>query len=230
MRLRVFALLISAPFSCSALGSPLAQVANPASLLAVGSGTRWEASLLVGQTDVDFRRHGAASVSSAGNYRAYRDHPIIPALAISHAYSDRLMLGFALDMPNYLDIEWKDHTFDHNFSGTYLDVALESKLQATRIGPAAAFRLDKHWGIGGRVFVQHVYAMEKTDIAKLEGDGTTFGAQLGVRYTGDGYIVGAAYTTRTNTEVKGSQSEIHPLFANTDRRSCKPIYGFPTVY
>ena len=41
-----------------------------------------------------------------------------------------------------------------------------------------------------------------------EGTGTTVGAQLGVRYKSDKFIIAAAYTTRTNTKVEGSLKDI----------------------
>lgn len=73
--------------------------------------------------------------------------------------------------------------------------------------------MDERWSVGARLFVQHVEAMEESDFAKAEGDGNTFGAQIGLRYASASHIAGVAFTTRTNTEVHGSQTNIHPVVA-----------------
>lgn len=210
---RSLALLLSAGSIQLAFGSPALQTTNPATLVAAGKGSRWEAGVLTGRIDSDFSRPAAAGPASAGNHDSEAAYPVLPFFALSHPYNERVTFGFALDTPYHLDIAWKDHTFDVNFGGSALDLTKGAKVVATRVGPAAAIRLNEQWGVGGRLFVQYMEAMEDTDFAKVEGDGTTYGAQLGVRYAGKGYIVGAAYTTRTNTEVRGSQTNVHPLAA-----------------
>jgi len=211
--LRSFALLLSAGVSQFAIASPAAQTTNPASLVAAGNGTRWEGGILTGRVAADFDRPTAAGVAAAGKHAAEVGHPVLPFLAFSHVYTERVTLGFALDTSYHLDIAWKDHTFDVSLGGTALDLTKSAKVVATRVGPAAAIKLNERWSAGGRLFVQYMEAMEDTDFAKVEGDGKTYGVQLGLRYTGAGYLVGSAFTTRTNTEVRGSQSNIHPLVA-----------------
>lgn len=207
------ALVLSIGISHIALGSPALQVTNPATLTTAGNGTRWEAGFTFGQIDNNFRRASTVGVAAAGNYDADPERPILPFFAISHAYSEKVSLGVALDVSNYLDVTWPDHTFDVNFGGQAVDLVTRGKLIATRLGPAVGIRIDQHWSTGARVFLQRVEALEDTGFAKAEGDGTTVGAQLGVRYIGRGYLVGAAFTTRTNTEVRGSQTNVHPLAA-----------------
>lgn len=205
--------LAAALWSAAAFGSPGAQITNPATLVAAGKGMRWEAGVLTGQITSDFNRPSAAGPAAAGDYGAETTRPVLPFFALSYAHSERVTLGFALDIPNHLDLAWKDHTFDVNVGGQSLDLTKAGKLKATRVGPAAAIRLDDGWSTGARLFVQHINAMEDSDFAKVEGDGKTYGAQFGIRYATKSYLVGAAYTTRTNTEVRGSQSNIHPLAA-----------------
>ncbi len=73
-----------------------------------------------------------------------------------------------------------------------------------------AIALDDHWSFGARVFGQRIEVLDENDLSTAEGDGTTVGAQLGVRYKTDKFILAAAYTTRTNTKVEGSLKDIHP--------------------
>lgn len=190
------ALVLSIGISHIALGSPALQVTNPATLTTAGNGTRWEAGFTFGQIDNNFRRASTVGVAAAGNYDADPERPILPFFAISHAYSEKVSLGVALDVSNYLDVTWPDHTFDVNFGGQAVDLVTRGKLIATRLGPAVGIRIDQRWSTGARVFLQRVEALEDTGFAKAEGDGTTVGAQLGVRYIGRGYLVGAAFTTR----------------------------------
>lgn len=206
-------LLLTVATSQLAFGSPGLQTTNPATLVVAGKEPRWEAGVLTGHIVSDFHRSSPAGVAASGRYDSAATHPFLPFFALSYPYNDRLVLGFALDTPHYLDQRWKDHTFDVNLGGQALDLVTHGKLIARRIGPAAGARLGERWSTGGRIFVQHVEAMEDTDFARVAGEGTTYGAQVGVRYAGAGYIVGAAYTTRTNTEVQGSQTNVHPLVA-----------------
>lgn len=211
--LMCLALFLSASVNQVVLASPALQVINPASLVAAGNGTRWEAGVLLGQIDTSFNRATAAGVAPAGRYNAASTHPALPFFALSYVYNEQLTLGFAIDTPYYLDIRWPDHTFDVSAGGEALDLIKRGKLVATRAGPAAAIRLNERWSGGMRLFMQHVEAMEESDFAKAEGDGNTFGVQVGLRYASASRIVGVAFTTRTNTEVHGSQTNIHPVAA-----------------
>lgn len=207
------AFCLSASLSGIAWGSPAQQTTNPATLTTAGSGTRWEVGILTGQVDADFRRDAAAGVAAAGRYSAETVHPVLPFFAFSHALNDTVTLGFALDTPSYFDLRWEDHAYDVNVGGNRLDLTKGGRLIARRVGPAAAWRLGDHWSTGVRLFAQRVDAAEDSDFAKVAGHGTTYGLQLGARYIGRGYLAGAAFTTRTNTDVRGSQTEVHPLLA-----------------
>jgi len=214
MRYRQLAsLLVCLGLSNIAWGSPAQQTVNPATLTTAGKGTRWEVGVLTGQIDTDFRRANTVGVAAKGNYAAKTVHPVLPFFAFSHTLSDRVVLGLALDTPNYLNLQWKDHTYDVSFGGNRLDLTKGGRLIARRLGPAVAWRLNDHWSSGVRLFVQRVDAMEDSDFAKVSGHGETYGLQLGTRYIGRGYLVGAAFTTRSNTDVRGSQTEVHPLAA-----------------
>lgn len=208
-------LLLCASISHTAWGSPALQTINPATLATAGKGTRWEAGALIGQVEAGFNRASAAGVAPAGSYSAKTVRPVLPFFAFSHALNDRVTLGFALDTPNYFDLQWNDHTYDVNFGGNNLDLTKGGKLIARRIGPAAALRIDDHWSTGVRLFAQRVDAMEDSDFAKVSGHGETYGLQIGTRYIGKGYLAGAAFTTRTNTDVRGSQTDVDPVVAGT---------------
>ncbi|MEE8625102.1 MAG: hypothetical protein V3T19_07155, partial [Acidiferrobacterales bacterium] len=60
-----------------------------------------------------------------------------------------------------------------------------------------------------------------------EGTGTTVGAQLGVRYKSDKFIIAAAYTTRTNTKVEGSLKDIHPAATTLVAGDAKVDFRLP---
>ncbi len=214
MRYRKLALLlVCLGIGNIAWGSPAQQTINPATLTTAGKGTRWEIGVLTGQVDNDFRRANTVGVAAAGHYATETMHPVLPFFAFSHALNDRIALGFALDTPNYFDLQWENHAWDVNFGGNNLDLTKGGRLIVRRVGPAAAWRLSDHWSTGVRLFAQRVDAMEDSDFAKVAGHGVTYGMQLGARYIGRGYLVGAAFTTRTNTDVRGSQTDVHPLAA-----------------
>lgn len=210
---KCLALFLSAGIHHIVLASPALQVINPANLVAAGKETNWEAGVLFGEIDTSLNRASAAGMAPAGLYNAETAYPVLPFFALSHVYNERLVLGFAIDTPYYLDVRWPDHAFDVSAGGEALDLIEHGKLVATRAGPAAAIRLNEHWSGGARLFVQHVEAMEESDFAKAEGDGDTFGAQIGLRYASASHIASVAFTTRTNTEVRGSQTNIHPVAA-----------------
>lgn len=209
------ALMVGAAGSPSVFASPAAQIVNPANLVIAGNGTRWEAGVTTARIDIDYHRANAVAASSAGGFDAETTHAVLPFFALSHTYNEQWVLGLAIDMPNYVDIEWGDHTFDVSFAGENLDLMNKGQLKATRLGPSAAVRWNERWSFGARVFVQDMYAMEESDFAKVEGNGIAYGTQLGLRYAGKGYSVGTAYTTRTLTEVTGTQSNIHPALAGS---------------
>lgn len=194
-----------------------AQFINPANLSA-GGGTKtaWEAGGFIARVSTGLRRHSATTATAAGDYSAKDVVAISPYAAIASAWSDKVAVGFSLDVPYGISSEWPDRTFDVGLGplGT-ADIAQKAELTALRLGPALSVKLDDRLAVGGRVFAQHVKASEESDISKIEGDGNSFGAQVGVRYALDNVIFGAAYTTRTRTELKGTLSNVHPVAAGT---------------
>ncbi len=194
---------------------PSAQFINPANIVGSGSpDVHWETGTLFGSVSAHLNRPAAAGATAAGGYDAKTTYPVIPYAALTYKYSDRATIGVSLESPHGLSSEWPDHSFDLDLGpfGT-ADLAKKAELTVIRIGPAIGFRVDDHWNIGTRLFAQYVEAKEENDISTVKGDGTSAGAQLGIRYQAPNYIVGAAYTTRTNTEIKGSLSNIHPVAA-----------------
>lgn len=196
---------------------PASQFINPANL-AVDANTSatWEAGALLGHVTSQLRRPAAAGATTAGDYPAKDSTPVIPFAAFAVPRTKNVTLGFSLESPHGLGNEWPDHSFDLNLGpfGT-ADLAQKAELQVIRLGPALAIKMNERWAVGGRLFVQRIEAIEENDISKVEGDGTSMGAQIGLRYEVGDIIVGAAYTTRTHTKIKGSLSNIHPVAASS---------------
>ncbi len=190
---------------------PAAQFINPANLADIRHGTRqWEAGAWFAQVDGHFSRTAAASAARAMDVNARTSHPLVPYAAVAVPHNERLTLGFAIDSPNGIAVEWKDHTWDVNLGSLgSADMAKLVQLSVLRFGPAAAWRLDGGWSVGTRVFAQYVEAVDENDIATLRASGISAGLQLGARYREPDFIFGIAYTTPTNTKVEGKQDNIH---------------------
>jgi long-subunit fatty acid transport protein len=195
---------------------PAAQIVNPANFGEnEESGLRWEAGVLLGQVQGSYSRSALASAATAGDYATKTGYPLLTYAALSRRYSERVTLGFAVDTPHGLNIEWDDHTWDRNFGAPYgaADTAKKAGLTVWRFGPALAVKLDDAWSAGVRLFGQHVRALDENDLSTVEGEGVSYGAQVGTRWRANDFIFGASYTSRTNTEVKGTQSGIHAAAA-----------------
>lgn len=190
---------------------PGAQFINPANIVDTPRGARqWEAGALLGQVDAHFSRAAAASAARAMDINARTSYPLIPYAAITGRWSETVTLGFSLDAPHGLAVEWKDHTWDVNLGSLgSADMVKLAQLSVQRFGPAAAWRVNDNWSAGARLFAQYVEATDENDIATLRASGTSAGLQLGVRYRERDFIFGAAYTTPTNTGVQGKQDNIH---------------------
>lgn len=190
---------------------PAAQFINPANLVDIQQGARlWEAGTLFAQVDGHFARNSPASAARAMDINARTAYPLIPYAAIAAPYTERLTLGFAVDSPHGIAIEWKDHTWDVNLGSLgSADMVKLAQLTVLRFGPAAAWRMDDGWSVGMRVFAQYVEAIDENDVATLRAHGTSTGLQLGARYRDANFAFGIAYTTPTNTKVEGKQDNIH---------------------
>lgn len=184
---------------------PSSQFINPANLADAGSGTKWEAGALFGVIKTDLHRPAAAGATTAGDYPAKDRHPVIPYAALAQQWSEKLAIGFSVEVPHGLGVDWPDHTFDLSLgpAGT-ADLAQMTELRVLRFGPAIATPINPQWAVGTRIFAQYVEATEENDFSRVEGDGTSLGAQIGLRYAVGDLILGGAYTTRTRTEIKGS--------------------------
>lgn len=188
---------------------PGAQFTNPAGLAeSLPGARRWEAGAYLAVADARFSR---AAPASAMDINARTGYPLVPYFAIAAPYTDRVTLGFAVDSPHGLSTEWKNRTWDVNL-GAFgsADMVKLAQLTVLRFGPTAAWRLDGGWSVGARLFAQYVEAIDENDIATLRAHGMSAGATLGVRYREPDFIFGAAYTTPTNTKIKGKQDNIHP--------------------
>lgn len=197
---------------------PSAQFINPANIAdRAERASHWEAGSLLARVSVSFSRAGVAGLGAAtvGSFDADTQRPLILFAAFTFAGSDRRAWGFSVESPHGLTTEWPDRTFNVNLvplggTGT-ADIAKKGELSVIRIGPSAGFVVDGRWRLGGRIFAQTVDALDKNDIFTADGDGVSMGAQIGVRYVSERTIFGAAYTSRTNTEIEGSLRDIHPV-------------------
>lgn len=199
--------------------SPSAQFINPAGLGAdLAQRSHWEAGTLLAQANVYFSRTTAASSAAAGDFRA-KTYPVIPFLAVTQPYSAHTAWGFSVESPHGLGLEWADHSFDRNLGSLgSADTAKKAEQTIVRAGPAVAWKLNERWRAGVRIFAQYVSALDENDLATVEGDGVSPGAQLGLRYHTPDFAMGLAYTSRTNTEIKGGQRDIHPAAAASGLR------------
>lgn len=181
-----------------------AQVTNPASLVATESArASWAMGTAIGRVRTNYLREVDAGAALAGGYSPETSYPIIPFFAWSTPLSARAALGISLESAHGLGSDWRDHSFDQTIGPLTVDIARESELRTLRFGPALAWRLGPHTGLGLRGFVQHVEAREESDLARVEGDGFTGGVQVGLRHAGDHWGMGIAYTSRTDTKVRG---------------------------
>lgn len=199
---------------------PAAQFINPANLIVEDdNGFDWDAGGAVARVSTSFSRPAAAGFGGAapGDVDADTQRPFVPFAAFRFAGSERRAFGFSIESPHGLTVEWPDGAFGVNTAPLpfgVLDIAQKAELTSIRFGPAVAITLNDHWNFGARVFGQYIDVLDENDLSTAEGDGTTIGAQLGVRYKTDKFIIAAAYTTRTKTEVDGSLSDIHPAAAS----------------
>jgi len=185
---------------------PSAQIINPANLLGPDTpASGWEAGALFGRVDMDL----APDARLPNTLSAETGYPVIPFLALGFARSERLAVGFAVDSPFGVALEWPDHAFETNLGPPGAqDVAREAEITVVRAGPAIAWRAGDRLDLGARVFYQYVEARDVSDIGGAEGDGRSIGAQLGLVYRSGGYALGAAYTHRTHTEIDGQTRRI----------------------
>ena len=193
---------------------PAAQFINPANLVVENdNGFDWDIGGGFGHVSTSFSRPTVAGFggAAAGGVDADTQRPFIPFVAFRFAGSERRAFGFSVESPHGLTIEWPDGAYGVNTAPLpfgVLDLAQKAELTSVRFGPAVAIALDDHWNFGARVFGQYIEVLDENDLSTAEGDGTTVGAQLGVRYKSDKFIIAAAYTTRTNTKVEGSLKDI----------------------
>lgn len=187
-----------------------AQFINPAGLAAL-EGAGWGASLLIGRAVSRFDRASSAGGDS-GTYRSETSYPLVPSMTIGYG-TGRWAVGLSLDVPYGTGIEWPNHAWETTLGSYRLDIAKEASASVSRLGPAIAWRFDNGLALGARVYTQRVRALERNDLYRVEGDGTSAGYQLGVRYQAERFVVGSAYSSRTDTELEGKLSDIHPVAA-----------------
>jgi long-chain fatty acid transport protein len=201
---------------------PSAQFINPANIVDIGvDGLDWEAGVAFGRVSPGFSRPAAAGfgAAAAGGFDGVTQYPVVPFAAFTFARSERRSWGFSVESPHGLETEWADGTFSVNLApfgapGT-ADLARKASLTVVRMGPAFAYAVSERWRLGARVFAQYVDALDQNDISTAKADGWSAGAQLGVRYRAEKLIFGAAYTSRTNTTIKGSLSNINAVASAT---------------
>lgn len=195
---------------------PAAQFINPANLIVENdNGSDWDAGGAFGRVSTSFSRPAVAGFGGAapGRVKADTQRPFVPFAAFRFAGSERRAFGFSIESPHGLKLEWPDGAYGVSTAPLpfgVLDIAQKAELTSVRFGPAVAIALNDRLSFGARVFGQYIDVLDENDLSTAEGDGTTIGAQLGVRYKSEKFILAAAYTTRTNTEVEGSLKDIHP--------------------
>lgn len=190
-----------------------AQLVNPAGL-AGDQVDSWSAGIYAGRIDVTYDRPAPTGVAAAGEVDAEPINPVFPSLAMAYR-AGAFALGLSLEASHGTTIEWPDHTWEVPLGPARVDLARRAELSTLRFGPALAWELNPSASIGVRVFGQHISASEESDLYRVEGDGTSLGYQIGVRYRGETFIFASAYTSRTDTNIEGSVDNVHPLLAGT---------------
>ncbi len=195
---------------------PAAQFINPANLIDQNdNGFDWDIGGALGNVSTSLSRPVAAGFGGApaGGVDADTQRPFIPFAAFRFFGSERRVFGFSVESPHGLTVEWPNGAYGVNTAPLpfgVLDIAQKAELTSVRLGPAVAIAINDRLSFGARVFGQRVDVLDENDLSTAEGDGTTVGAQLGVRYKTERFIMAAAYTTRTKTKVEGSLKDIHP--------------------
>ena len=101
---------------------------------------------------------GCLILALHGRQRCHGDGCLCPAqlpagtfFAIANRLSDRMAVGFSVDSPHGLSIEWKDHTWDIDLGASgKADMVKTSQLTVIRLGPSAAWKVSDSWSIGAR--------------------------------------------------------------------------------
>lgn len=189
---------------------PAAQFINPATLESDPSGVGWEIGVFLASVQADFRRETPVAAAAGGLHDAEPALSLVPSFAAVWSLRPGASLGLSLEAAHGLGAEWRNGSFA--LTGD-VDIATRSDLQVLRFGPALAWNTSENWRAGIRIFVQYVEALEASDLATIEGDGHSFGFQLGLRHQTAKTVFGAAYTSRTRTRIEGEQRDVHPLAA-----------------
>jgi len=187
-----------------------AQITNPAAIVDQGETGTWVFGTVVGRVETNYLRYVDAGAALAGAYSPEISYPVLPFFAWSSRLSDNLAWGLSFETVFGLGSDWPDHSFDQTLGST-VDIARESELTTLRFGPTLAWRATSRLGLGARVFAQAADAREESDLATVEGKGLSGGFQVGARYTAEAWAAGLAYTSRTDTKLRGDFDTFAPL-------------------
>ncbi len=126
---------------------------------------------------------------------------LIPTLYATGQLTDQVFLGISMNTPFGLGTK-----YDDDWVGRYH--AVETDLLTININPAAAYKINDRWSVGGGISVQYVYVKLTSAI--------DFGGLMGAPGTADGFgdldgdnaddlslgwNVGVLYTPESNTRI-----------------------------
>jgi len=188
------------------------QITNPANMVhgATGDGT-WEIAggAAFGDVKGTYKRPTTLGPARAGSYDTEDNKPVLPFAGMSYRITPATSIGLSYEVAHGLSIEWPKGTYAVQLL-TPSDLQREADLSATRLGVAVATTLDPKWSLGGRVFYQQVDVTDKNGLYHANGDGDSWGYQIGLSFRDTHYAAGIAYTSRTRTDIDGKLKDINP--------------------
>ena len=200
---------------------PSTQYYNPATMVFMKKGTQLT---VVGNVIAPRMTLDNASASRSGTPISGNDGgnagvvAIIPNFYLKTDLGDSVALGVGVTTPFGLSTKYND-----GWMGRY--IALESKVETINVNPAAAWKINEHFSVGGGVSVQYMRAKLTSAIdsrffcggcvpegnattdsgVKLEGDDISVGFNLGTVFKPDDQTtLGVAYRSKIQQNLRGT--------------------------
>jgi long-chain fatty acid transport protein len=193
---------------------PSIQYYNPATMVFMKKGTQLT---VVGNVIAPRMTLDNASASRSGTPISGNDGgnagvvAIIPNFYLKTDLGDSVALGVGVTTPFGLSTKYND-----GWMGRY--IALESKVETINVNPAAAWKINEHFSVGGGVSAQYMRAKLTNAIVfsaspsvvndssvMLKGDDISMGFNLGTVFKPDDQTtLGVAYRSKIQQNLRGT--------------------------
>ncbi len=195
---------------------PSTQYYNPATMVFMKKGTQLT---VVGNVIAPRMTLDNASASRSGTPTPISGNDggnagvvaIIPNFYLKTDLGDSVVLGVGVTTPFGLSTKYND-----GWMGRY--IALESKVETINVNPAAAWKINEHFSVGGGVSAQYMRAKltnaiglgASTNVANdssvmLKGDDISVGFNLGTVFKPDDQTtLGVAYRSKIQQNLRGT--------------------------